>query len=209
LTDVIQFHGDSISGNCYKLQLACSELGIEYEWHELDILAGDTRSDEFLALNPNGKVPLMVLADGRCLPESNAILSYLAAETELAGDDRYARANVLQWLFFEQYSHEPFIATSRFIVKYLGSPPERETELEAQQPGGYKALAVMEQQLQAQDFLANDKYSIADIALFAYTHVAHEGGFELTEFPSVRRWLRRVDSRPRFTPMRSRSEGHE
>jgi glutathione S-transferase len=206
---VIQFHGDSISGNCYKLQLACSELGIEYEWHELDILAGDTRSDEFLALNPNGKVPLMVVPDGRCLPESNAILSYLAAGSELAGDGRYARANVLQWLFFEQYSHEPFIATSRFIVKYLGSPPERESELEAKQPGGYKALAVMEQQLQAQDFLANNKYSIADIALFAYTHVAHEGGIELIEFPAVRGWLRRVESRPRFTPMRSASEGHE
>jgi len=203
MSDRIQFHGDSISGNCYKLQMACAELGLDYVWHEMDILAGDTKTPEFLVLNPNGKVPVMVLTDGRVLPESNAILSYLGDGSALAGTDRYAKASVLQWLFFEQYSHEPFIATSRFIMKYLNSPPSRQADLEAKQPGGHKALAVMEQQLGAQDFIANNEYSIADIALYAYTHVADEGGFELDDYPFVREWLRRVEDRPRFVAMRS------
>lgn len=209
MTDQIQFYGDSISGNCYKLQLVCSELGIDYIWHEMDILAGDTRTDKFLALNPNGKVPLMVLPDGRCLPESNAILSYLANASDLAGTDRYAKANVLQWLFFEQYSHEPCIATSRFIVKYLGSPPDRQADLDAKRQGGYKALAVMELQLQSQQHIANDEFSIADIALYAYTHVADEGGFDLGKYPCVRMWLQRIEDRPGFVPMRAPSNRHE
>ena len=208
MTDVIRFYGDSISGNCYKLQLAAAELDIDYEWQELDILSGATQTDEFLALNPNGKVPLMVLPDGRALAESNAILSWLADGSPLAGGDRFGRASVLQWLFFEQYSHEPFIATSRFIMKYLGSPPDRQADLMAKRPGGYKALAVMERQLGAAEFIANDAFSIADIALYAYTHVAHEGGFDLGDYPAVRRWLRRVEERPRFVAMRSRSDGH-
>ena len=140
MSDGIEFFGDSISGNCYKLQLACAELGIDYTWHETGVLNGDTQTDEFLAMNPNGKVPIMRLADGRVLAESNAILCWLADGTALLGADKFARAEVLQWLFFEQYSHEPFIATSRFIVKYLGSPPERQADLEAKQPGGHKAL---------------------------------------------------------------------
>ena len=209
MAEHIQFYGDSISGNCYKLQLACAELAIEYIWHEMDILAGDTRTDQFLALNPNGKVPLMVLPDGRRLPESNAIMSYLADATPLAGIDRYAKASVLQWLFFEQYSHEPFIATSRFIVKYLGSPGDRQADLEAKQSGGYKALAVMEQQLAEHEFIANDEYSIADIALYAYTHVADEGGFDLGEYTSVKEWFRRIESRPGYVPMRDSSGGHQ
>ena len=181
MAEQMQFYGDSISGNCYKLQLACSELNIEYVWHEMDILAGDARTQKFLALNPNGKVPVLLLPDGHALPESNAILSYLADGGGLAGGDRLARARILQWLFFEQYSHEPYIATSRFIVKYLGNPPDRRAELVAKQPGGYKALAVMEQQLESCEFIANAEFSIADIALYAYTHVAHEGGFDLAQ----------------------------
>lgn len=204
----IQFYGDSISGNCYKLQLACSELSIDYLWHEMDILAGDTKTDKFLRLNPNGKVPLAVMPDGRCLPESNAILAYLADGHELAGSDRFERAQVLQWLFFEQYSHEPFIATSRFIVKYLGSPPDRQADLAAKQPGGYKALAVMEQQLKANEFMANNRYSIADIALYAYTHVAHEGEFNLTPYPAVRDWLLRIENRNAYVPMNAPSDRH-
>ena len=151
MSEQIQFYGDSISGNCYKLQLACAELDLKFVWHEMDILAGETRTEKFLALNSNGRVPVAVLSDGRVLAESNAILSYLAEGSSLAGDDRYARASVLQWLFFEQYSHEPYIATSRFIVKYLGSPADRQADLEARQPGGYAALAVMEQQLQSHE----------------------------------------------------------
>lgn len=205
MTDKIELYGDSISGNCYKLQLLCAELGIDYVWYEMDILAGDAIAPTFLRLNPNGKVPLMVLPDGRCLPESNAILSYLADGSDLAGNDRYTRAEVLQWLFFEQYSHEPYIATSRFIVKYLGSPDDRMADLAAKQPAGYKALAVMEQHLESQNYFACNQFTIADIALFAYTHVANEGGFDLTEFVAIGSWLERIQARPRFVPMRSPS----
>ena len=199
----LEIYGDSISGNCYKLQLACAELGQDYEWHEMNILDGATRTDEFLAMNPNGKVPLLVLPDGHCLPESNAILSYLADGTALAGEGRLGKANVLSWLFFEQYSHEPYIATSRFIVRYLGTPPERAAELEAKKAGGYRALDIMERQLGDRDFLANDAFSIADIALFAYTHVADEGGFDLAPYENIRGWLDRIRARPTFVEMRT------
>ena len=201
MTENIQFYGDSISGNCYKLQLACAELDIDYTWHETGVLDGATRTETFLAMNPNGKVPIMVLPDGEVISESNAILCYLADATPLAGSDRRQRARIAQWLFFEQYSHEPFIATSRFIVRYLGSPADRQDDLDAKRPGGYKALGIMEQALTGADYLANDAFSIADIALFAYTHVADEGGFELTEFPAVRQWIARIEARDRFVPM--------
>ena len=203
MSENLQFYGDSISGNCYKLQLACSELSIDYDWHEMDILAGDTQKQGFLSMNPNGKVPLMVLPDGSCLSESNAILSYLADDSDLQGLGRFARARILQWLFFEQYSHEPFIATSRFIVKYLGSPAYRQADLAAKQPGGHKALAVMEHTLASKKFIANDDFSIADIALYAYTHVAHEGGFDLADYPAIRAWLHCIESRPRYVGMRA------
>lgn len=209
MIEPVQFYGDSISGNCYKLQLACSELSINYIWHEMDILAGDTKTERFLCLNPNGKVPVMISPDGRALAESNAILSYLAEGSELTGTDRFARAKVMQWLFFEQYSHEPYIATSRFIVKYLGSPPERQADLEAKRPGGHKALAIMEQQLKPHKFMANKQFSVADIALYAYTHVAHEGGFDLKEYPAVREWLKRIESRAAYVPMRAPSDRHQ
>lgn len=196
-----EIYGDSISGNCYKLKLAAAQLGFDYEWHEVDIMAAETRSEEFLAINPNGKVPVMRLTDGRCLPESNAILFYIADGTAMIGTDRFERANVFAWMCFEQYSHEPFIATSRFIIQYLGSPPERRADLESKKAGGYRALNVMEQHLSDHDFLANDAYSIADIALFAYTHVAHEGGFDLSSYPAVRAWLDRVRRTDGFVPM--------
>lgn len=209
MADEIEFYGDSISGNCYKLQLVCAELDIDYRWHELDILAGDTRTPEFLAMNPNGKVPLMALADSRYLPESNAILCYLADGSDLYGEDRYSRANILQWLFFEQYSHEPFIATSRFIVKYLGTPAERQSDLDSKKAGGYKALATMEATLSRGDFIAGERFSIADIALFAYSHVAHEGGFDLGSYPMIETWIKRIESRPQFVPMRVSSDRHQ
>ncbi len=206
MTDRIRIFGDSISGNCYKQKLACSELGIDYDWVETSVLDGSTQTPEFLAMNANGKVPVMRLPDGRCLSESNAILSWLAEGSDLMGDDRFARANVLRWLFFEQYSHEPYIATSRFIVRYLGSPPERQADLDAKRPGGYKALDVMEQQLEDEDWMANKAFSIADIALYPYTHVAGEGGFELGDYPAVQRWIARVEARDAFVPMYS--DGH-
>ena len=195
-------YGDSISGNCYKIQLACAQLGIDYEWHEVDIMAGETRTPDFLAMNANGKLPLLALADGRYLPESNAILAYLADGSALAGGDRFERASVLQWMFFEQYSHEPYIATARFVVRYLGNPPERQKDLERKRKGGYRALDVMEKHLSSHDFIANDAYSIADIALFAYTHVAPEGGYELAAYPKINGWLDRVRNTPGFVAMK-------
>ena len=195
------FYGDSISGNCYKLQLAAAQLGVDYEWHEVDIMAGETRTPEYRAMNANGKVPLMALPDGRYLPESNAILCYLADGTALAGSDRFGRANILQWMFFEQYSHEPYIATSRFIVQYLGNPPERQDDLEQKRKQGYRALKIMDRHLSSNDFFANDAYSIADIALFAYTHVAHEGGFDLFAYSKLNEWLDRVRGTEGFVGM--------
>ena len=205
MNDRVTFYGDSISGNCYKLKLAARQLDIPFDWHEIDILAGATRTREFLALNPNGKVPIMVLPDGRVVTESNAILSYLAEGSELAGQDRFERAMILSWLFFEQYSHEPCIATSRFILRYLGNPEERRAELEAKRAGGEKALDVMNRHLAAHDFFANDRYSIADIALYAYTHVAGEGGFDVAPFEHIVAWLERVTEQPGYEPMEAMS----
>jgi glutathione S-transferase len=199
----MRVYGDSRSGNCYKVQLLCSHLGIGYEWKEVDILAGDTHTPEFLAMNSNGKIPLLALPDGRYLPESNAILCYLADNSTLAGSDRFSRADVLQWMFFEQYSHEPNIASSRFIIKYLGNPPDRRAALEEKRVGGYKALDVMESHLAARDFMAGDNFTIADIALYAYTHVADEGGFDLYAYPAIREWLERVAALPGHVAMRT------
>lgn len=197
-----RIYGDSISGNCYKLQLAAAQTGFEHDWHEVNLMAGQSRTPEFLTMNPNGKVPVLDLRDGRFLPESNAILAYIADGTPLAGGDRYERANVLAWMCFEQYSHEPFIATSRFIIKYLGNPPEKSDSLESKKPGGYRALDIMEQHLAKHDYFANAAYSIADIALFAYTHVAHEGAFDLSTYPAINAWIDRVRATERFVPMK-------
>lgn len=196
-------YGDSISGNCYKLQLVAAQTGFEHDWREVNIMAGQTRTPEFLAKNPNGKVPLLDLGDGRFLPESNAILAYIADGTPLAGNGRFERASILAWMFFEQYSHEPFIATSRFIVKYLGNPADKQQSLESKKAGGYRALDVMEHHLKHHDFFANGSYSIADIALFAYTHVAHEGGFDLSEYRAINAWIDRVRETENFVAMKA------
>lgn len=174
---------------------------MDYDWIEVDILDGETRTEDFLRMNPNGKIPLLALPDGRHLAESNAILCYLAEGSEFFPGTAFDKAEVLQWLFFEQYSHEPFIATSRFIIQYLGTPPERVAELEQKKAGGHKALGVMEQRLADHDYMAGDGYSIADIALFAYTHVASEGDFSLQDYPAIRAWLDRVRARPNFITM--------
>jgi glutathione S-transferase len=202
MTEKLKVYGDSRSGNCYKIQLLCSELDIDYKWQEVDILAGESRTPQFLAMNPNGRIPLLALPDGQYLPESNAILWYLADGGELAGSGRLHRAQVLQWMFFEQYSHEPYIATSRFIIRYLGNPVERQADLEAKKKGGYAALGVMEKQLLNHSYIAGETFSIADIALFAYTHVADEGGFTLEAYPAIRAWMRKIGRRPRFVAMK-------
>lgn len=194
-------YGDKKSGNCYKVQLALALLQREYRWESVDILRGDTQQPEFLGKNPNGKIPLLVLDDGRCLWESNAIINYLAAGTPLLPTEPFALAKVQQWQFFEQYSHEPFIAVARFIQKYLGLPAERRAEYEAKQAGGHKALQVMEQQLAATPYLVGEQLTTADIALYGYTPVAHEGGFDLGRYPHIQAWIERVADRPGFVAM--------
>lgn len=197
----IKLYGDSRSGNCYKIQLLCAELGIGYDWQEVDILAGESRTPGFLAMNQNGRIPLLALPDGRHLAESNAILYFLADGSELFTGDAYARAEILQWMFFEQYSHEPNIATSRFIIQYLGNPAEKQSMLQEKKAAGYQALDVMECRLRDNDFFAGTQFTIADIALFAYTHVADEGDFDLGDYVAVNNWIDRIKARPNFLPM--------
>ena len=200
----LKLHGMTGSGNCYKPALLMRQLGIPFQWVEVDILSGGSRTPDFLARNPNGKVPLLEITDGgetRALAESNAMLCYLAEGTALMPEDRWPRAQVLQWLFFEQYSHEPYIATVRFWVKYLRKQDEWREKIAEASKKGHAALGVMEQQLARTPFLAGAAYSIADIALYAYTHVAHEGHYSLQAYPAVRQWLARVEQQPRFVAM--------
>lgn len=187
------------SGNGYKCRLILRKLGLPFERIELDIMKNETRTPEFLAKNPNGKIPVLELKDGRCLAESNAILWFLAQGTPLLPTDPYDQALTLQWLFFEQYSHEPNIATTRFIVTHLPADSPRQAELPRRRELGYAALDVMESHLVQNDFLVGGRFTIADIALYAYTHVAEEGGFELGRYPAVRSWLTRVAAQPGHT----------
>ncbi|WP_165664529.1 glutathione S-transferase family protein [Metapseudomonas otitidis] len=190
-------YGDVISGNCYKVKLILELLGQPYQWVPVDILKGETRSEAFLALNPNGKIPVLELEDGTTLWESNAILNFLAEGSDLLPTEPRLRTQVLQWQFFEQYSHEPYVAVARFIKRYQGMPAERAEEYQVCLVRGYKALRVMEQQLSRTPYLVGDTYSIADIALYAYTHVAEEGGFDLSGFPAIQSWMARVAAHPR------------
>lgn len=196
-------YGDAKSGNCYKVQLVLGLLNIPHTWQEMDILKGDTQSASFLAKNPQGKLPLLALDDGRFLSESNAIIGFLAAKSSLIPEDEYAHAKMYQWLFFEQYSHEPYVAVARFIQLYLGLPAARLEEYKSVQLKGYKALDVMENVLTEQDFMIGAALSLADIALFAYTHVAHEGGFDLSPYPNINAWLTRVAQVPGFISMKA------
>ena len=198
---MLKVHGDVWSGNCYKVKLALTQLGLTFTWIPVDIMKSESRTPEFLAKNPNGRVPMLELDDGTCLAESNAILWYLAEGTPLVPDSRLARGQALQWMFFEQYSHEPNIATSRYIIRYLGNPPEKKAALAARVEPGYAALGVIESHLEVRDWFAGGKYSIADIALYAYSHCAGEGGFDLARFPAIRAWLARVESQPFYAPM--------
>ena len=197
----ISIFGDMLSGNCYKVKLLLQWLGLEHEWRHVDVMAGETRTPEFARLNPNAKIPVLELADGTRLAESNAILNFLAEGTSFLPSDRLERARVLQWQFFEQYSHEPYIAVARFINKYLGLPAERMAEYQAKQVGGHKALAVMEGHLTERAFFVGPGPTIADLSLFAYTHVAGEGGFDLEPYPAIRTWIERVRAVPGFVAM--------
>ena len=197
----MRIYGDSRSGNCYKIQLLLSLLGKTCEWIDIDIMKGETRAPSFLEKSPNGKIPLLELDDGRVLSESNAIMHYIAFNTSLVPSSPYQSSKLLQWQFFEQYSHEPYIAVARYINVYLGLPAEKKAEYDAKQAGGYRALAVMEHQLSLTPFLLGDTISLADISLFAYTHVAHEGGFDLSAYPAIRNWIQLIRDQKGFVPM--------
>ena len=189
------------SGNGYKIRLLLRHLGLTYRWVELDIMEGATRTPEFLARNPNGRIPTLELDEGVCLAESNAILWYLAEGTAFVPTGRLARAQVLQWMFFEQYSHEPYVATPRFILKHLPADSPRMAELPDRLNRGRAALGVMNSHLQDNAYFAGGRYSIADIALYAYTHVAHEARLDLTPYPEVTAWLARVAAEPNHIPI--------
>ncbi|OGA73387.1 MAG: glutathione S-transferase [Betaproteobacteria bacterium RIFCSPLOWO2_12_FULL_65_14] len=194
-------YGMSDSGNCYKVKLTLEQLALPHRWVEVDSTRGETRSESFLAKNANGKVPVLALEDGGFLPESNAILNYLAEGSRLLPAGRLERARVLQWMFFEQYSHEPYIAVARSILRYQPADSPRRAELPRLHERGNQALSVMEQHLRREAFFVAGRYSIADIALYAYTHCAADGGFDLKGFPAVSAWLERVTNEPRHVPM--------
>ena len=198
---MFRVYGTSASGNCHKVRMALEALALPYAWTEIDPGRGETRTPEFLAMNPNGKVPVLEIEPGTYLPESNAILWYLADRTPLLPSGALPRAQVLQWLFFEQYSHEPYIAVARFLRKFHPDPESQRALAESKMQGGYRALEVMEGRLAQEPYFVGARYSIADIALYAYTHVADDGGFDFGSFPAVRAWLDRVRAQPRYAAM--------
>jgi glutathione S-transferase len=188
----LRIYGDSRSGNCLKVKWTAEYLDIPYEWLEVDVMTGATRTPEFLGMNPAGQVPTVMLADGRPLAQSNAIILHLAEGSDLIPTDAYARAKMLEWMFWEQYSHEPTIAVVRFQVAFLGkSRDEIEPRLIER---GEAALARMEEALAASPFLVGESPTLADVALVAYTRVAHDGGFDLADYPAVKAWVARVEN---------------
>jgi glutathione S-transferase len=197
----VLLYNSAVSGNCYKVRLLLAQLGIEYETVELSVVDRSNRAEVLGALNPGLRVPTLVLDDGRPLAESNAILWFFGDGTQYVPTDPYERAQVLQWQFFEQYSHEPNIAVARFWIAYSGTPELFEERLPARMQGGYAALDAMEDHLASHTFLVGERYSLADISLYAYTHVAHEGGFDLASYPAIRAWLERVAAQPGHVPI--------
>jgi glutathione S-transferase len=188
----------SSSGNCYKLRLAMAQLGISFRRIEKDITRGETRATDFLAINPNGRIPVLVTPDNKVLPESNAALWYLGKDSKLMPEDDFQQAQALQWMFFEQYNHEPNIATSRYWIHVLGEREKYAEALVEKQQKGHDALRVMESHLSGRNFFVGSDYSIADIALYAYTHVAGQGGFSLEDYPAIRAWLERIEQQPGY-----------
>jgi len=197
----VKVYGDIRSGNCYKIKLISAILDIDIDWVHIDVLSDETQTPEFLEKNPNGKIPILELDDGRYISESNAILNYLSEDSELSPNNVYDKIKVLQWQFFEQYSHEPFIAVARSMVKFHGLSDDMKEEYEAKKAGGYKALNVMEKQLSKTDYLVGNRFTIADITLFAYTHIADEGGFDLSKFSAINDWIKIIKKYPKFKEM--------
>lgn len=194
-------YGDMLSGNCYKIALLLSHLEIDYEWKDVDVTQGETRTEAFLDLNPAGQIPVVILDDRTILTQSNAILNYFADQTPLLPTDRILRTRILEWQFFEQYSHEPNIAVRRFINKYLNMPDDRVADYHAREEGSYRALQVMENRLAEHEYLVGDAYTIADISLYAYTHVADQAGLDLSRYPGVIRWLKLVRTQTGYISM--------
>jgi glutathione S-transferase len=197
----VLLYNNQVSGNCYKVRLLLAHLGIPYERREMDVVDRSNRKEVLGELNPALRVPTVVLDDGRSLGESGAILWYFGEGTPFVPEDRYERAQVLQWLFFEQYDHEPAIAVVRFWLGYSGRPESVQDRLEGWHKQGNRALGAMEAHLDARDWFVGNGMTIADIALYAYTHVAEEGGFDLEPFPAIRAWLDRVASQPSHVPI--------
>lgn len=195
---MLRLYEFATSGNCYKIRLLLTQLNIPFERIQVDITKRESRTAEFLLKNPNGRVPVLELEPGKFLSESNAIIYYLSEGTDFFPETQWERAQVMQWLFFEQYSHEPYIATSRYWISILGKADEYREQLQQKQGPGYAALGVMEQHLAKHSFFVGERYSIADIGLFAYTHVADEGGFNLTRFPAIIAWIERVKQQPNY-----------
>jgi glutathione S-transferase len=191
----VLLYNSQVSGNCYKVRLLFAHLGIAYEREEVDVVDRSNRAELLGDKNPAQRVPTVVLDDGRTLGESGAILWYFGDGTRFVPDDRYERAQVLQWMFFEQYDHEPAIAVVRFLVAFSGREPDPQV-IEQRTKQGYRALGAMERHLDGRSHVVGDAITLADIALYAYTHVAHEGGFSLEDYPAVRAWLARVEAEP-------------
>lgn len=194
-------YGDKLSGNCYKIKLLMNFLEVEHDWVHIDILSGETHSLEFQRMNRNAKVPVLQINESTYLSESNAILNFLAEGSAFLPGTGLERARVLQWQFFEQYSHEPYIAVARYINKYLGLPAARLEEYKSKQAGGHRALSVMEHQLSHTPFLVGETPTIADISLYAYTHVANEGGFDLGDYPKILAWICSIEALPDYVVM--------
>jgi glutathione S-transferase len=197
----VRLYDSAVSGNCYKVRLLFAHLGIEYERVEMSVVDRSNRGEVLGSLNPGLRVPTLVLDDGRPLGESNAIIWYFGEGTQYVPEDRYERAQVLQWQFFEQYSHEPYIAVARFLKSYADRPEEFERRRERLLAGGYSALDAMERHLASRAFLVGVRYTLADISLYAYTHVAHEGGFDLDGYEAIRAWIERVAAQPGHVPI--------
>ncbi|MGH3127952.1 MAG: glutathione S-transferase family protein [Gaiellaceae bacterium] len=197
----MRLYNSAVSGNCYKVRLLLAQLGLEYETVEMSVVDRSNRAEVLGELNPGLRVPAVVLDDGRPLAESNAILWYFGDGTRYVPEDAYERAQVLQWQFFEQYSHEPNIAVARFWKTYSGQPGRFERQRERLLAGGYSALDAMEAHLDGRAFFVGEEYSLADISLYAYTHVAHEGDFDLDPYPAIRTWLERVAAQPGHVPI--------
>jgi len=206
---MLKLYDDPDSGNGYKVLLTLALLGTPYELVEVNAIQGETRKDAFLAKNPNGRIPLLELEDGSFLPESNAIMFYLAEGTPYLPDDRLERARALQWMFFEQYSHEPYIAVLRFWTRHTDKTRQSEPQWADKEKRGYDALGVMERTLAGQDWLLGDVPSIADISLYAYTHVADQGGFDLSDYPGVRAWIGRFPGLKGYVPFAGRLKEHD